>query len=162
MVVFFLFKTKSLELCLMHRRKKVSSPPHLYSAFPVSQHHFSFLITEGYSHFLSSSFCICHCSEELSLWLLWLFGDPHDCISSQTIQLPVFPTSHGFCFYRSTNLPSEMFERSGMMAPWAMCLLCRQAKPKFKPLEYMYKKSGACNPRAGTVETRESLKFAGH
>lgn len=48
------------------------------------------------------------------------------------------------------------------MAPWAMCLLCRQAKAKFKPLESMYKMSWACNPRAGTVETRESLKFAGH
>lgn len=41
-------------------------------------------------------------------------------------------------------------------------LAVQAGKPKFEPLESMYKKSGACNPRAGTVKTRESLRFAGH
>lgn len=143
-------------------QKKVSSPPHLYSAFPVSQQHFSFLMTEGYSHFLSSSFCICHCSDELSPWLLWLFGDPHDCISSQTIQLPCLP-HHPWFLFLQIHQPyiRNVWEVWGDGSVGNV-LAVQADKPKFKPLESMYKKSGACNPRAGTVETRESLKFAGH
>lgn len=159
MVGFFLFKTKSLELCLVHRRKKVSSPPHLHSAFPVSQQHFSFLVTEGYSHFLSSSFCICHCSDELSPWLLWLFGDPRDCISSQTIQLPCLPHQPWFLLLQIHQPYIRNVGEVWGDGSVGNVLAVQTGKPKFKPRESIYKKSGACNPRAGTVETR---KLAGH
>lgn len=96
------------------------------------------------------------------LWLLWLFGDPHDCSSSQTIRLPCLPHQPWFLLLQIHQPYIRNVWEVWGDGSVGNVLAVQAGKPKFKPLESIYKKSGACNPRAGTVETRESLKFAGH